>query len=128
MMALLVSLRPDLARSSPIIDQQQTELTATGGFRFGWTDLAQTFTVGISGQLNSISIFAANGELPLTINLLETSGGLPSSTVIASAVAGTHGLAWTTFSFTNVPVTIGDLQSRLIEEEPHGSLQLLIAT
>ncbi len=108
MVALLAGLGPDLARASPIIDQQQTTLTATGGFQFGWTDLAQTFTVGISGQLDSISIFAANSELLLTLNLLETSGGLPSSTVIASAVAATHGLAWTTFFFFNVPVAIGD--------------------
>jgi PEP-CTERM motif-containing protein len=106
---LFAGLGSSSAHSSSIIDQEQTVIGAFGGFQFGWTDLAQTFTVGISGQLDSISILAANGELPLTLYLLETSGGLPTSTVIASANAETHGLSWTTFYFADIPVSVGDV-------------------
>ena len=87
-LAALFVGQPDLAHSSSIIDQQQTGLDATTGFGAPtdlsyWTYLAQTFTVGISGQLDSISIFAANGGgLPITLNLLQTSGGLPTAHVL----------------------------------------------
>jgi hypothetical protein len=114
MVALLVGLGTDLAHPSPIIDQQQTVFGYTTGFQLGLTDLAQTFTVGINGQLDSISIIAANSGLPISLDLLQTSGGLPTSVVIASSsVAGTAGdpPAWATFDFrsSDVMVMVGDV-------------------
>jgi hypothetical protein len=102
MVALLVGLAPDLAHPSPIIDQQQTAFDATSGFQTGETDLAQTFTVGVSGQLDSISIIAANGSLPIGLDLLGTAAGIPTS-VIANVVVPTvsGNPSWITFDFSS---------------------------
>ena len=109
--AALVGLASSVANSLPVTDQLQPQFNATTGFQTGHTDLAQTFTVGITGQLVSIQIIAANGG-PLMLDLLQTSGGLPTSTVLASAVAGSSGSpAWTTFDFSssNITVMMGEL-------------------
>ena len=113
-MALLLGFGPSAGHSSPLVDQQQTELNATGGFQTGEHDIAQTFTVGITGQLDSISIIAASGGPPMALNLLLTSGGLPTSLILASAtIAGTKAgpPLWTTFDFSssNVIVTFGEV-------------------
>jgi hypothetical protein len=112
MVAFLVGLGPDLAHASPIIDQQQPVLTAVTGFQTNLTDIAQTFTVGVSGKLDSISILTTNAGNPLTLDLLQTSGGFPTFTVLASAVAGTTGtLAPVTFDFSSsdIIVSVGDV-------------------
>jgi hypothetical protein len=85
MVAFLVGLGPEMARALPIIDQQQSALTAVTGFQTNLTDIAQTFTVGVSGKLDSISILTTNAGNPLTLNLLQTSGGSPTFTMLASA-------------------------------------------
>jgi hypothetical protein len=100
-----------LVQAAPIIDQQQLQVNATSGFQTGHFDLAQTFTVGISGRLDGISIVAANGgSLPIGLDLLETLAGLPT-TVIANAVAVSPTPAWITFDFSadNIMVTVGQV-------------------
>jgi hypothetical protein len=96
-----------LVQAAPIIDQQQTQLNAFSGFLTGATDLAQTFTVGLAGRLDSISIVAANGNLPIGLDLLDTSAGIPTS-VIASAVVPTvsGNPSWITFDFSIADVNV----------------------
>ena len=67
--ALFVGLGPDLAHSESIsiIDQERTGFDSHTGFLLGWTDLAQPFTVGLSGELDSISIIVINAGLPITL-------------------------------------------------------------
>jgi hypothetical protein len=98
---LMVALLVTPVHAAPIIDQQQTTFVYTTGFQLGWTDLAQTFTVGIPGRLATISIVAANDNLPIGLDLLDTSAGIPTS-VIASAVVPivSGNPSWITFDFS----------------------------
>src|SRR6476660_4554441 len=103
-----------LVQAAPIIDQQQLQLNATAGFQTGQLDLAQTFTVGISGRLDGISIIAANGGgLPIGLDLLETLAGVPTTTVIANVVIPTTSgnISWITFDFSadDIMVTAGQV-------------------
>jgi hypothetical protein len=92
------------------LDQQQTLLNATSGFRDGEQALAQTFTVGITGQLTTIAV-DLGGTSPITLNLVLVSGGAPTSTIIATAVAtppfttSSTG-ALTYFDFTNSHISV----------------------
>jgi hypothetical protein len=99
------------AAHAATIDQVQSLINASTGFQTGQTDIAQTFTVGINGQLDSINILTSNAGDPMALFLLQTSSGLPT-TLIASAVAGTTGnVAPVTFDFlaSHVMVTVGEV-------------------
>jgi hypothetical protein len=98
-----------LVQAAPIIDQQQTQFNAFAGFLTGGTDVAQTFTVGLAGRLDSISIVAVNGGGgPIGLDLLETLAGVPTTTVIANVVIPiTSGnISWITFDFSIADVNV----------------------
>jgi hypothetical protein len=89
-----------------LIDQQQLSVTATTGFLSDVQTLAQTFTVGVSGELSSIEIVLAASS-PITLNLLQTSLGAPTSSILATAVANapsSPGL--TNFDFTSSHILV----------------------
>jgi hypothetical protein len=110
-MALLLAFAPKLAHSALILDQQQTTVDATTGFLTGVQELAQTFTVGKSGRLGGITIDVAAG-LPVTLDLLQVVGGVPTFSILASAVAaGPTSPAFTFFDFTSsdIHVHVGEV-------------------
>jgi hypothetical protein len=112
LMAVAALLSGVGSADASVIDQQQPAVTATTGFQTGATDIAQTFTVGIDGKLDSISIVAVNVGQPLTLDLLQTSSGLPTSTVIASSFSATTGAPATVtfdFSASDIIVSVGEV-------------------
>jgi hypothetical protein len=81
----LLALVPAAARAGTL-DQSQTDTdgsSATIGGTFSW---AQTFTAGISGQLDQVDLLLRRIGDPgdLTVEVRTVSGGVPSSTVLAS--------------------------------------------
>jgi hypothetical protein len=89
------------------VDQSQN----LAGFITGFLDvtgnigltLAQTFTVGTNGELTAIAI-SLDASSPITLNLLRTSHGVPTSTILASAAVpspGNTGGTWTYFDFSS---------------------------
>jgi hypothetical protein len=104
-LALLGTSHP---ASASTIDQQQLSFNATTGFLNNVQDLAQTFTVGTSGKLTSISVEMA-ASTPITLNLLAAFNGLPSNFALATAMSTPPSSpGWTTFNF-NVPVFAGEV-------------------
>lgn len=120
-----LGLIPAGAKAVPVLDQQNT--VPLGAFA-GLDEQAQTFTVGLSGQLTSIDIFLraagiAAGPVfstaPLTVRLLPTVvGGAPNddiSTALATVtVAGStlptiHAFHNIDFSTFNINVMAGDV-------------------
>src|SRR5437588_3771144 len=71
------------------LDQSQTifdagfEGLSTPSFR-----LAQTFTAGLTGSLDQVDLLIARNGSPgdLTVEIRSASGGVPSTTVLASAI------------------------------------------
>ena len=123
-LAALILSTPALA--VPVVDQQNVfTIGQNNGFAAG-EEQAQTFTVGISGQLTSIDIFLraeiiAFGPVfstaPLTVRLLPTIAGAPDNDVSNALgeviVAGgdlptVHAFHNVDFSSFNINVTAGD--------------------
>jgi len=97
--------------SASTIDQQQLSFGFTTGFLDNVQGLAQTFTVGTSGELSSISIVLAASS-PITLNLLAVSGGSPTNSILGTSVVSdpSSSPAWTTFSFgSNIAVYSGEV-------------------
>jgi PEP-CTERM motif len=69
--------------------------------------LAQTFTAGANGELSAIAI-TLNASTPITLNVLRTSHGVPTSTILASAVAvpGNSLGAWTYYDFSGSHINV----------------------
>lgn len=120
---MLFALIPAAANAAPVIDQQNT--VPLGSFAAG-EEQAQTFTVGLTGQLTSIDIFL-RGEIiapgpvfsgdPLTVRLLPTVGGAPDNdvsnalgtvVVAGSSLPTVHAFHNIDFSSFNINVTAGD--------------------
>lgn len=107
--ALGAMTRPIIA--APILDQSQPLYDATSGFLGYVQTFAQTFTVGISGQLSGVSVTMRSSG-PVELRLLGTSAGVPTFTVLASALATpTSNDAPVYFDFTsnNFNVAVGDI-------------------
>jgi hypothetical protein len=96
--------------SASTIDQQQLSFDATTGFLSNVQNLAQTFTVGTTGRLTSISVEMAASS-PITLNLLPVFNGSPINFVLASAISNPPSSpAWTTFNFSvPIPVFAGEV-------------------
>jgi hypothetical protein len=115
------------ALAVPVVDQENVfTISQNSGFAAG-AEQAQTFTVGVTGQLTSIDIFLraeiiANGPVfstdPLTVRLLPTIGGAPDNNIANALgeviVAGgdlptVHAFHNVDFSAFNIDVTAGDV-------------------
>ena len=100
------------AHAAGTLDQEYTVAGGSGTLVEGVNQVAQVFTAGITGQLDTIdfriSSFSPTGP-DLTMTIKATSGGLPTgaglatSTVARSATSGTT--AWVTFTFSS-PITV----------------------
>ena len=106
------------AQAATVLDQQFIPVTITS--LAGFTDgsgfrRAQTFTVGITGTLTEVDIFEALGNTqqgffgPFSgMNILSTSGGVPTFTVLGTGAFVSQSGGVATFS-TSLPVTIGEV-------------------
>jgi len=99
--------------SGSVIDQVQSSYSHVSGFLGDVQTLAQTFTVGVTGELGTIGVFL-NPSIPITLNVLQTSAGVPTSTILATAVATPPGqpntaLTYFNFSSSHVPVSVGQV-------------------
>lgn len=119
---------PGSVRAAPVLDQS---FDASGGsFLSGITssqELAQTFTVGLTGLLTSVDVQIRNfgASLPLLLDIRSTSGGAPvepNAPVLASAslppasIPGTVGFV--SFGFTPFAVTAGDVLAIALRASP----------
>jgi hypothetical protein len=93
--------------SGTVIDQSLKLTNYTTGFLDPIAMLAQTFTVGQNGELSAIAI-TLNASTPITLNVLRTSHGVPTSTILASAVAvpGNSYGTWTYYNFTSSRINV----------------------
>jgi hypothetical protein len=78
---------PGLANATGTLDQSQT---STGGLEvsvWGPEWVAQTFTAGITGDLDQVDLFLfrADNPGPLTVDIQAVTAGVPSGSVIASS-------------------------------------------
>ena len=91
------------------LDQFQTD-TKTSVTDNNTQMLAQTFTAGMTGQIDRVSVFIGQNFTTGggTVEIQSATGGLPSGTTLGSAsYAGFMPAAWRDFSFAGVPVTTG---------------------
>jgi hypothetical protein len=96
-LAAAVMVAPAAAWASGKLDQSQT--VHTGGLEIGGGPVAQTFTAGLTGGLDRVDLFLKDAPpwsspLPLTVEIRDTSGGAPGSTVLASATVPTASMPW----------------------------------
>jgi hypothetical protein len=108
---VFVALTCIQARADTVLDQEYLLNDGVAGFSgsFGsGTRRAQTFTVGVTGTLSEIDILVENSSTFTGVNILSTSGGVPTTTVIGTGtfVSVTGGVA--VFS-TSLPVTVGEV-------------------
>lgn len=88
--ALFLSVGSGVARASGTLDQSQTTfdtaalIAGPGGPP---ASEAQTFTAGLTGGLDRVDLLLNNtgASAPLTVQIRNTSGGAPGSSVLASA-------------------------------------------
>lgn len=117
-MATMILLAGGVAVAASQLDQQQTNAPASIGMDANYP-MAQTFTAGVSGSLDKVSVHAYRagtleaGAMLVSIQTLDESG-LPSGTVLGSGSApitdfGTTSPAnWVDISLTQaVPVSAG---------------------
>jgi len=99
------------ARAATLLDQSylvsnlQSTFTSPGGFR-----VAETFTVGIAGTLSEIDVFLAfQGGLLTGMNILSTSGGVPTSTVLGTGTFQSIDASGKAVFTASLSVTVGEV-------------------
>lgn len=116
-------IAPVAAEAAVVLDQQDANRTGSTGLGItagGLTDHAQTFTVGVDGFLDSITMDVDRitfGNDPLTISVRNTVSGVPSTAAPDILASITVDLASIDadpvdvfdFSFAAIPVNIGDV-------------------
>lgn len=100
---LMVALLPGTATAfalGTVPDQSDTTLTAAVNTD---TDLAQTFTAGLTGQLTDVGLNLASPSGSLTVAITATSGGSPTGAPLATSDPVTPGssASWLDFSFAS---------------------------
>jgi hypothetical protein len=89
--ALALALVVVASASAGVLDQQQTTVDGANGIAGGegGASWAQTFTAGLSGQLDRVDLYLDTGgdprDGPLTVEIRNVEGGVPGSAVLASA-------------------------------------------
>lgn len=109
------------AAAVPVLDQDNSSATVIGagagslGTTFG---RAQTFTVGVAGDLAAIEFQLGNvNDTPSRIDILATSGGVPTGgspvdpSVLGTVFGGTNNAGWASFDVLSLglSVAVGDV-------------------
>lgn len=98
------------AIASPVLDQQSTD--GSTSFGISCCRLAQTFTAGVTGTLNSIEI-QIQATTPLRIDIVSVVGGAPGHDILGSVIPSASIVAagldshWD-FSASNISMIAGD--------------------
>jgi hypothetical protein len=99
------------ANASLVLDQQYLLNNATSGFTPGLGGgfrRAETFTVGVAGTLSQVDVIIGFGP-PLTgLNILSTSAGVPTTTVVGTGTLLSQSSSEADFS-VSLPVSIGEV-------------------
>jgi low density lipoprotein receptor-related protein 5/6 len=123
---LSLFVAPGLARASEMLDQSQTDTSAgefivTGPDNSNPESLAQTFTAGVTGRLDRVDLYLRNDfseTAPLTVEIRDTSGGAPGSTVLASASLAAarvpSGGGWVKVGFASPALVAGGVQYAIV--------------
>jgi hypothetical protein len=98
------------ARAAAVLDQQYL---VTDGARTGFTNdsgfrRAETFTVGVAGTLSEIDIFLSATTTFTGFNILSTSAGVPTTTVLTTGTLSSSSSTEADFT-TSLPVTVGEV-------------------
>jgi hypothetical protein len=109
-LGVVVGVAPN-ARAAVVLDQQYLVPTITkisgfsnsSGFR-----RAETFTVGVAGTLSEIDIFLAATVTFSGFNILATSAGVPTTTVLTTGTLSSSSSTEAAFT-VSLPVTVGEV-------------------
>lgn len=108
-----IMLMTAAAQATPILDQNYVSpddgtgsISVASGFR-----RAMTFSVGLSGTLTEVDVQVPNGSM--TLNILSTSGGVPTDTVV-----GTGSLLWQTGGWTAFTTSLAVTAGQVLALEP----------
>ena len=101
-LAVALWLLPDALIAAPQLDQQQLNNSGGGSLFNAVTWVGQTFTAGVSGELSRLDVslfcFLCAGTNPeIIVDVRTTSGGLPTSTVLATTTLSGFSSATSTF-------------------------------
>jgi hypothetical protein len=116
------SLIAAASASAGTLDQQQTVSNFSGLQVANNNSKAQTFTAGLTGQLDQVDLALSGGmdaTTPLTIEIRDGSATAPGDTILASASVPTSAVAssesWVSTSFTSpASVTAGTQYSIVV--------------
>ena len=115
------------AWASVMLDQSQTD-TSGGGWSIAGPDstsanpdsVAQTFTAGLTGPLDRVDLNLENASAtaPLTVEIRNTSGGAPGSSVLASASVPAASVSssggWVTVEFASPAAVTSGTQYAIV--------------
>jgi hypothetical protein len=105
---LLVGLVPGSALASTFtVDQSQTDISQSVGIAS--PILAQTFTAGLAGQMESVDLYLYGGPSTVTVSLQGVTGSppVPDGNILGQKVLGVNGgPSWVRFGFSTNPVVI----------------------
>jgi hypothetical protein len=105
--ACLVAASP--ARAEVLLDQSYTQTNGTQTvFSEGTSRRAETFTVGIAGTLSEVNIFTTSGAIFTGLNILSTTGGVPTTTVLNTGKFQSFSGDVAMFT-TSLSVNVGDV-------------------
>lgn len=134
-----LGLAPAEAWAAGSLDQQQTQ--ASGGsaivgltppFSGAPTSWAQTFTAGMTGALDRIDVDLTSsiyGDGPVGIELRTVSGGVPSSTVLASALTSDPiAEGWNTVTFATPPRVLAGTQYAIVATNSGSEVDWLLSS
>lgn len=98
------------AGATPVLDQSYGGGGSnTAGIMSGWspTRVFQTVTAGLSGMLTEVEIWTGDSNFT-GFNVLSTSGGAPTTSVLGTGTYLSTSLGWARFSVA-VPITTGEV-------------------
>jgi len=104
-------LAPTGASAAGTVDQSQTTFSQCDAPVWSFQTEAQTITAGISGVLNQVDVAVARANTttaPLIVEIRPTVGGMPSPTILASALVPAQNVpANDAIAFVSVPLNPG---------------------
>ena len=130
-LVLSLGSAPPQVLAAGVVDQQQTHLggayNASPGF-----GVAQTFTAGLTGQLDQVDVFVFGGGSTgdLTAEIRDVIGGVPGATVLTTATlpeASIPASAFATLTFSPSISVVSGTQYAIVLNTPNSSNGNLIA-